>query len=228
MGESFEIVIKEIRNLGFNSETIQLTEAIIQNMVKNFEKSPEMSGLLHKVINSQTGLIYQRCHMTLIVACEMIKNLKIVDTRAFEKIAYAAFFHDIILIDREELSKINSFDELEKLNLNEEDWDLVFNHALEASLLIRKYHEAPSESDEIIKNHHGTSNGKGFSNTIDKLSDLSKIFIIAHHFVLKLIQFKEVGGKPSSITDELYKRYPGPEVALIIKALERTLKKKIK
>lgn len=228
MGESYEVAIKEISKLGFNSETIQLTEAIIENMVKNFEKSPEMSNLLHKVINSQTGLLFQRCHMTSVVASEMIKNLKLNETESYEKIAYASFFHDIMLADREELSKINSFDELEKAALNEEDWDMVFNHAMEASVLIRKHPEAPQGADEIIKHHHGASNGKGFSNSIEKLPDLSKIFIIAHHFVLELIRFKETGGEPKPVTEELYKRYPSPEVAIIIKALEKTLKKKTK
>lgn len=228
MGESYDIAIREINKLGFNSETIQLTEAIIQNMVKNFEKSPEMSNLLHKVINSQTGLLFQRCHMTSIVASEMIKNLKIKDPLAFDKIAYASFFHDIMLAEREDLSKINSFDELEMANLNEQDWGMVFNHAMEASILIRKHPESPEGSDEIIKNHHGTSNGKGFSNTIDKLSDLSKVFIIAHHFVLELTRFKELGGEPKPVTEELYKRYPSLDAAIIIKSLERTLKKKVK
>lgn len=226
MGESYDVAVREIAKLGFNSETIQLTEAIIQNMVKNFEKSPEMSNLLHKVINSNTGLLYQRCHMTSVVASEMIKNLKFDDPKAYEKIAYASFFHDIMLADREELTKINSFDELEKANLSEQDWDMVFNHAMEAAVLLRKHPEAPTGADEIIKHHHGATNGKGFSNSIEKLPDLSKIFIIAHHFVLELIRFKETGGEPKPVTEELYKRYPSPDVAIIIKALEKTLKKK--
>ena len=99
---------------------------------------------------------------------------------------------------------------------------------MEASILIRKHPEAPAGVDEIIKHHHGASNGKGFSNAIEKLPDLSKIFIIAHHFVLELLHFKEIGGKPRPVTEELFKRYPGPEVANIIKSLEFTLKKKVK
>lgn len=226
MGESYDVAIKEISKLGFTSETIQLTEAIINNMVKNFEKHPEMSNLLHKVINSKTGVLYQRCHMTSVVASQIVKNLKIDDSLAFDKIAYASFFHDVMIAEKEELSKINSFDELEKANLNEEDWDMVFNHAMEASILIRKHPEVPPGVDEIIKHHHGSSNGKGFSNSIDKLPDLSKVFIIAHHFVLELIRYKENGGEPKPVTEELFKRYPSPEMAIIIKALERTLKKK--
>ena len=226
MGESYDIATKEILKLGFNSETVQLTDTIIENMVKNFEKSPEMSGLLHKVINSKTGSLYQRSHMTSVVACEVVKNLKLDDGLANEKIAFASFFHDIMLTDREDLSKINSFEELEKAQLSESDWDLVFNHANEASQLIKNHPEAPVGADEIIRHHHGAFNGKGFSNAIDKLPDLSKIFIIAHHFVLELIKFKENGGEAKPVTEELFRRYPSPEVAIIIKALERTLKKK--
>lgn len=226
MGESYDIAIKEIVTLGFNSETVQLTDTIIENMIKNFQKSPEMSGLLHKVINSKTGTIYQKSHMTSVVACEMIKNLKYSDTNAFDKIAFAAFFHDILLAEREDLAKINSFEELEKARLNEEDWDLVFNHASEASQLVKNHPEAPVGADEIIRHHHGAFNGKGFSNGIEKLPDLSKIFIIAHHFVLELIRFKENGGQPRPVTEELFRRYPSPDAAIIIKALEKTLKKK--
>nr|BDT28423.1 hypothetical protein BHI3_18890 [Bacteriovorax sp. HI3] len=226
MGESYDIATKEIMKLGFNSETIQLTDTIIENMVKNFEKSPEMSNLLHKVINSKTGLLYQRSHMTSVVACEVIKNLKLVDSNSNEKIAFASFFHDIMLTDRDDLANINSFEELERAHLNESDWDLVFNHANEAAQLIKNHPEAPIGADEIIRHHHGAFNGKGFSNAIEKLPDLSKIFIVAHHFVLELMRFKENGGEPKPITEELFRRYPSPDVAIIIKALERTLKKK--
>ncbi len=226
MGESYDIVTKEIIKLGFNSETVQLTDTIIENMIKNFEKSPEMSGLLHKVINSKTSSLYQRSHMTSIVGCEVVKNLKISDSLANEKIAFASFFHDIMLTDREDLAKINSFDELEKAHLSETDWDMVFNHANDASQLIKNHPEAPVGADEIIRHHHGAFNGKGFVNSIEKLPVLSKIFIIAHNFVLELVKFKENGGDPKPITEELYKRYPGEDVASIIKALERTLKKK--
>lgn len=226
MGESFDIASKEIVTLGFNSETIQLTDTIIENMIKNFQKSPEMSGLLHKVINSKTGALYQKSHMTSVVASEMIKNLKYNDSQAFEKIAFASFFHDIMLTEREDLSKINSFEELEKAHLSEADWDLVFNHANEASQLVKNHPEAPVGSDEIIRHHHGAFNGKGFSNAIENLPDLSKIFIVAHHFVLELLRFKETGGQPRPVTEELFRRYPGPDIAIIIKALEKTLKKK--
>ncbi len=226
MGESFDMAMKDIVTMGFNSETVQLTDTIINNMIKNFKKSPEMSGLLHKVINSKTGTMYQRSHMTSVVACEITKNLKYDDIYAYEKIAFAAFFHDILLADREDLAKINSLKEFKMAHLCEADWELVYNHANDASELIKNYPDILPESDEIIRHHHGSVNGKGFSNDIEKLPDLSKIFIIANHFVLELIRFKERGGQPRSVTEELYKRYPTAGATIIIKSLEKTLKKK--
>lgn len=226
LNASHSIALKEIQKLGFTSATIQLSQTIVKSMLNTFKKNPEMSGLLHKIINSESSIMYQHCHMTSVVASECLKNLDL-DTRdAHEKLAYASFFKDISLIDKPELSKITTFAELEQAQLNEEDWDLVFNHALEASVLVQKNPEAPFGIDEIIKSHHGASNGKGFGQmNIGKLSILSQIFIIACEFVKELLIFKERGGKPSPIIDEMYKKYKDPETVKVIKALEQTLKK---
>lgn len=226
LNASHSIALKEIQKLGFTSATIQLSQTIVKSMVNSFKKNPEMSGLLHKIINSQSGLVYQHCHMTSVVASECLKNLDLDRRDAHEKMAYAAFFKDISLIDKPDLTMITSFTELEQAQLSEEDWDLVFNHALEASVLVQKNHEAPFGIDEIIKNHHGSSNGKGFGQmNIGKMSLHSQIFIIACEFVKELLIFKEKGGKPSPIIDEMYKKYKDPETVKVIKALEFTLKK---
>lgn len=226
MGESYQIAIEEIIKIGFTSETIQLSESIIAGMLKNFEKSPEMSNLLHKVINSKTGILFQRCHLTSAVSFEILKNLKISDQNSYLKMAYASFFHDIVLADNEALSLINSFEELEKQKLNNNLWDLTFNHAYEAALLFRKYPETPEGVEEIIKNHHGSQNGKGFSLSVEPLSQLSKVFIVAHQFVIELLLFKEKGGVAKPIIEDLYKMYPQHDMIIIIKSLEKTLKKK--
>ena len=225
MGESYEVAVKEIKNMGFTTETIQLSETIVQNMVKNFEQSAEMSGFLHKIINSQSGLLFQRSHMTSIVACEMAKNLNVTDKKAYEKIAYAAFFHDISFTDKELLSKLNSIEELEQANLNDMDYQLVFNHAQEAAEIVKKHPEAPLGTSDIILHHHGANAGKGFSNQIEKLPLGSKIFLVAHNFVLELVRFKELGGDPRPITVELHRRYSSPDMTTIIKSLETALKK---
>lgn len=224
--EGHEIAIKEIHKLGFTSATIQLSQSIIKNIVSNFAKNKEMSNMLHKIINSKSSYMYQHCHMTSVVASECLKNLDMDKQENHEKLAYAAFFKDISLVDKPELSKITTFKELEEADLSEEDWDLVFNHALEASVLITQNPEAPFGVDEVIKGHHGAVNGKGFAgHNVSKLGMLAQIFMISCEFVKELLSFKERGGQPRPIIDEMYKKYDDPKVKEIIKALEKTLKK---
>lgn len=227
VADSYSVATKEILKLGFTSATVQLTDSIVENMVEIFDKSSEMSSLLHKIINSKSGYLYQHCHMTSVVASECIKNLGIETKADHEKLAFAAFFKDISFVDNEELAKITTYEELESSEISEEDWDLVFNHALEASVLISKHPEAPLGVGDIVKHHHGAMNGKGFSSAnVSKLTALQQIFLISSEFVKELMAYRERGGKPTPIIEELYQKYPSPDMVTVIKALETTLKKK--
>lgn len=226
LGESYEIAIKEIKNLGFSTDTIQLSESIVGNMVNNFEQVKEMAGFLKKILNSQTGLLFQRGHLTSIIACEMAKNMAVTEIKVFEKISYGAFFNDVAFVDDELLSKINSLDELEKANLSEAQFHLVMNHAAETAEMVKKHPEVPVGTDEIIRHHHGVQHGVGFSNQLDKLPLSSKIFVVAHNFSLELIRFKELGGNPSPIITELSKRYTGKDMPAIIASLDKAISKK--
>ena len=226
IGQTVEIALNEIKKMGFTSATIQLTETIIDNIIKSSKKSPEMSGFLRKVLNSKTSYIYRHFHMSSIVANEMLKSLSNNNEKLFQSVAYASLFKDIALADKEALAKITTFDELESQDLSEEDWDLVFNHALEASIMVRKQNEVPIGVDDIIKVHHGSQNGKGFSTVnVNKFTTPQQVFVISCEFVRHLLRYKEEGGEPSPIVDELYKKYPEPKIAKVIQALESVLRK---
>ena len=227
ISQSYDIALNEITKLGFNSATIQLTDSIVNSMISSTRKSPEVNSVLHKIINSKSGYLYQHGHMSSVVSCEIAKNLGLVGEDIVKKFTYASFFKDISFIDKEDLAKITTFEELENAELSEEDWDLVLNHPLDGAVLIRKHPECPIDVDTIIKHHHGSQNGKGFS-TINatKVPEIAKIFIIATEFVKELMSFKERGGKPTPIVDNLYKKYSTPDMILVIKALEKTLKAK--
>lgn len=227
ISETYDAALHQISKLGFTSATIQLADAIINSMVKTFERSPELSPLLVRIINSKNSYIYQHSHLTAIIAAECIKYMDFTDKRSCQELlASAAFFHDITLVDHEDLAKIHSYEELEKAELSEELWDLVFNHALEAAMLIKKHPEAPAGIEEIILHHHGAGNGKGFVRNIGKLGTLTKIFIVSEAFAKALLIYKEKGGKPYSLIEELHKTYPEPEMKAIIDALGTTLKKR--
>jgi hypothetical protein len=226
MGESYEVATKEILKLGFTTETIQLTEAIIHSIIINTEKSPELSFLLHKVINSKTPHLFQRCHMTAVIAIECLKNLKQNTHEAVLAVTFAAFFNDILLAEDLNLININSVQELANTTISVQERELVLNHALHGSQLVKKYPNIPKGVAELIKEHHGVSHGLGFSSEIETFSALSKVFIISYEFVLAFVRFKENKGEPRPITSDLYKKYPGDSCKTVIKALEKSLARK--
>ncbi|MDD0852897.1 hypothetical protein HBN50_07310 [Halobacteriovorax sp. GB3] len=225
MSDSFHVALNEIYKMGFNSATVQLTESIVNSMVDTFKENPEMSPLLFKVINSKTGYLYRHAHMCSIVASEILVNLGLDKRELHETLAYASFFKDISLTEHPELAKISSYEELEKAEMTSDLWDLVFNHAQDGALIIRKHPEAPLDVDTIIKNHHGTSNGKGFAvNNKGEFPKLSLIFIVAVEFTNELLSFKDSGRKPRPIVDILKEKYDLDNMKDIIHALEKTIK----
>ncbi|MBH46821.1 MAG: hypothetical protein CME71_01480 [Halobacteriovorax sp.] len=230
LAETFDYASKEILKFGFTSATLQLTETVIGKMVQIVEKSPQMSGLLHRIINSKSSYLYQHSHMTSVIASQALKELGIGKKEAYNKLAYAAFFQNISLVEHEDYAKISTYEELEAANLNEADWDMVFNHALEASLLITKNPEAPIGVDEIIKSHHGAPNGKGYTKTnLDSLPGLTRIFVLAADFAKYFLEHKEKSAEGKELTPVIkvmFEKYQTDEATKILKVIEKTLKKK--
>ena len=92
--------------------------------------------------------------------------------------------------------------------------------------MVRKQSEVPLGVDDIIKTHHGSQNGKGFSTVnVNKFTIQQQVFVISCEFVRELLRYKEEGGEPTPIVGELYKKYPEPNTTKVIKALESVLRK---
>jgi HD-GYP domain-containing protein (c-di-GMP phosphodiesterase class II) len=224
IGESFYVAIQEIIKLGFTPATIQLTEAIVENIIKTFQKS-HLSLLMLKILNSKHGYIYQHSHLLSVVAGECLRNMQQYTDENLKRLVYAAFFHDITLAEHENLSRIRTYEVLEKSELIEKDWDLVFNHAIEASSLVRSIPEVLHGIDTIIRSHHGSTNGKGFAtNSYDKLDLLSKVFIVCEEFVGFLIDYKEKKMEIIPLIADLRNKFNNPDMDLVIKAIESMLK----
>jgi HD-GYP domain-containing protein (c-di-GMP phosphodiesterase class II) len=228
MSDTFDILSREIQDIGFNSSTIQLTESLVNNIIETNKDKRIISPLLRKILNAKSGYVFQHSHLTALIANEIAEVMKFKDPQINKKFTYAALFKDISLVDNEKLAQITTVQGLESADLKEEEWDLVFNHGLEGAILIRTCPEAPIDVDTIIKSHHGSSNGKGFVTKVqeDKFSIDAKVFIITVEFADELMRLKHEGGKPRPMIAELQKKYEGKECQTIIKALESLLKKR--
>lgn len=228
LAESYQVALHDIRKLGFNSATLQLTDAIVNKMSQLQLDQPDLSVLLKKVINSQSPYLYQHAHLTSLISGEILKIMNLNQKPSQLLMAHGSLFKDITLADSprsDVLAKISSFSELEDIDLSDEEWDQVFNHAKDAALLILKNPEAPKGLDQVLKTHHGAQNGKGFSHSqVNELTTLEQIFIVSCEFARELLRYKEEGGKPRPLIKELYEKFQGDEIKSIIQSLEKVLK----
>src|SRR5690606_6673317 len=99
-----------------------------------------------------------------------------------DKLSFIAYFHDIALNTDEE-AMIHSNQELKNSPLNRPSKLLVEKHAQVAAELVAKYPHAPMGADQLIRQHHGTLNGIGFSEHFgSNISPMAIVFIVAEEF----------------------------------------------
>ena len=224
VGESYDIVKDKIMNSGFSSAVVQLTDSIIDNMLNVFESTDDSKSLLGKVLTSKSSYLYRHSHVTSIVASACLKEMGLGSKEDYQKITYASFFKDIVFIEKEDLAKITCYEELEEANLSEEDWDLVSNHALRSSLLIKDYPDAPEGVEQLIKLHHGASNGKGFSiNQVKNIATLEVALLIASEFAKETILIRDNKKDLGEIIDDLFKKFPTPDMGIVINIIKGAL-----
>jgi hypothetical protein len=102
---------------------------------------------------------------------------------------------------------------------------LVANHANRAALLVQSYPRLPQGVDQIIKQHHGVSNGVGFpENLTPALSPMVVFFIVVEDFATQILQLKE-GDKLSSVIPGLKERYRIISFRKVVNELENLLTK---
>lgn len=235
IGGGHKVLLNQIKEEGVTSSTVQLSEVIINSMEKTVEGFPETSTLLHKIINSKTSTMYQHCFMISVMATKCIKHMKGPKALELQEIlTWASFFHDIGFADDEKLIKIQTLEQLGALKTEAdiERYDLVHQHALENSMLVSQFPDVPEEIAIIVKEHHGRVDGKGFAESPDpSISFLSKVFIVAEEFAIRMSKRKDEGKDPNSpgtppqpIIRELYEIYTEPSMVQIVQMLESNLK----
>ncbi|MBI2519262.1 MAG: response regulator [Bdellovibrio sp.] len=101
-----------------------------------------------------------------------------------EKLAYAAYLHDLYLIDKPHLAKISTKVQLEqqKANLKFREDRIVIEHPELMAIQLEKVQVIPADAITIIRQHHELPDGSGFPNGIHfkRFHPMSILFIVAH------------------------------------------------
>ncbi|MGE3610033.1 MAG: hypothetical protein AB7I27_10640 [Bacteriovoracaceae bacterium] len=185
---SIELLSKKLLSLGVHEETIELAKKNIETMKKNVKGNPKLSNLIARLLSNKTSYLFRHTQILTYVCLHIVKNIDWGNAEQEEKISFIAFFHDIAL-ETDEQCMIHTTLDLKKSSLPPEQKQLVERHAQISAEYVAKFPHAPMGSDVIIKQHHGTLNGVGFSESYgNNISPAAVVFIVAEEFTRILME----------------------------------------
>lgn len=219
---AFSIVSDQIRRFGLDTTMVELSDSSIKSMVKSVNESPVLADLLKMLFTSKISYAYQHAHLISVIGNFILSKQSWYKPKHLDILSFAAFFSDITLKSLEQ-SKINSQEELENSNLDIEEKEQVLIHAKNAVKILKNHPRFDDYLEMVITQHHGTTNGIGFSdNPGEELHPLSKVFIIADAFVKAMLDPDAPKNKLDILTI-LYEKYQNPSYQKIIKVLEQKI-----
>jgi len=230
IGQTFDLARMEIVAQGLNRTTIQLADTVISSISETAVRSKTMGPVLQKILGSKTGFLYQNAQLTTMVAYHILKGLGKDSEELKIKIAYAAFFCDVALLEREDLAQFDSYQEFDQAvsenKIKKSDFEVLKNHPLEGAVFIRKNPEAPIDVDLIIRQHHGDPKGSGFSHEhYDEILEVSRIFILAESFARRVLSYRKGEGNPRPVILDMREKFSQVKsMAPLVVALEKSLK----
>ncbi len=217
---NFILLSKKLLSFGLTGETIALANRNL-TQIRNYAKSNNrLSQLLELMLNNKTGYLFKHTQILTFISLHLIRNIDWGSPSQEESISFISFFHDIFLQTDEE-AKISSQDELKNAQLSPKDKQRVERHAQLAAELLSQFPHTPMGADQIIRQHHGSLNGIGFSEHFSgNLSPASIVLIVAEE-VTKIILRQEAPHLDSSkIISEVREKLPNARLQKIINLLE--------
>lgn len=176
-----------------SEEIVRISKVCVKTVSEVFEAIPRLNKLLSTMLANKSGYLYSHSMVTTYVANHIVRNISWGGESHIEKLNFVLFFHDMYLVQIYNSYPHLRFEEelLFSEELTEKEKETVLNHAKLAGEVIHKFPQCPLGADQLIKQHHGVTNGVGFAIKYrDDISPLAKVVIIAEHFAEEVFKAK--------------------------------------
>lgn len=213
----------------FISENMaKISRACISSIEKTMKDVPKLKKILQMLLENQADYCYKHSIIATFIATQILKHISWGSEEQANKIAFSFFFHDIYLVPiyKKYPDAMNEEDLLFNDDVEDDDKQVVLDHAKKAGQLVKTFPKCPMGADMIVTQHHGMTSGEGFAvNYKDDISPLSKIMIIAEEVATNIIMNtkdsrEKIVVNKKVIMDHLYEKYKNHTYKKIIRSLE--------
>ena len=200
-----------VQSLGLPPRVIQVCESVMDRITSDVTANKDKFSNYITGMQSAMNLSFQFRFIQLssFIATQIVDAINDgAKADQIKTIVFASFFCDISLKD----PKYLEFRTDESLkDLWEEDRKLIVDHALRSSEVILKYKNAPPMAGDIIKQHHGSIDGRGFAPQISEtLLPLAKCLIAAQELAFGILKNPSVS--VNDVVALVSKKYAGTTI----------------
>ena len=210
---------RKLLSIGITEETVELARKSIEVMKRNSKTNIKLSKLLERLLANKTSYLFTHTQLLCYIGLHIVKNIDWGNPEQEEKICFIAFFHDISL-ENDDHGRIKTTLDLKKANFNEMEKSMIEKHAQVAAELVSKFPHAPMGADQIIRQHHGSLNGVGFSEHFgNNVSPMSIVFIVAEEFTRIVLKHADSEMNRTQMIRELKDAFPTSRFQKVIELL---------
>jgi hypothetical protein len=220
LGDSLDRISDSFRKAGLDEGTARLARTCISGMEKLAKAFPSAVSLLDRLMQERSSYRYAHSQLITFVGLHLARILGWEVPASSAALAEAAFFHDLILeTDAEAETRGESL-----ALLASQERERVDGHASSAAALLEKgvtQARSALTAAQIVREHHGSPEGRGFPADVSAVSELSKGFILAERYADFLI----AAARERRVPDKgpffrgLRAEFPAEDMAPIIEGL---------
>lgn len=184
--EVHETAQELLNKLGATREVQEVVKANVQVTIKAMGKSPRLADILKRIEIDREKYISSHSVLLPQIACTLAMTMDWKSESTLQKLALAAFLHDMPMTNHE-LAAVTNLTELtrRKAEFTEEESKQYKSHPVKGSEMAKQFQEVPPDVDTIILQHHERPDGSGFPRGLSHhhISPLAAVFIVAHDLV---------------------------------------------
>jgi hypothetical protein len=222
--DAFVISSDLLNKSGITTQAKVLADATISQIVAQVSRTDKLGELLRKILSDPHSFSFKRSYLISLLASAILPKLDWVNGEQQQiiltKISMVSFYHDIYL-DDEIFLRIMTNAEYKKVekNLVGREKELILNHANKAALLLQSYPKLPVGVDLIVKQHHGVTNGVGFTEAYSSsLAPLSILFIVLEEYAHQILICEDKLNL-AVINEHMLKKFTQPSYKKIVNEL---------
>ncbi len=185
--EAYEILLETFKHSSFDKYSVELIKELVKSIDSLMKVNDALAHFKNFIAHNKISYGYMHTHFTCLLIFLIIDKFEWSKEQSKNKIIYLALFHDLSL-GSDRLIKLHHHYFQEAKNLNEDEKQLLLNHADVVANILETIVKAPKELTSLVREHHGLKSGKGFAEakTI-AISSLSMAFIVAEEIVTQYL-----------------------------------------